>query len=188
MKFNDFSHDMKIKRAQVICITLAALCLSHVNAGENITIDNWRGNENLSDVRLVYKESQSEKFKENKKIYNINSSACSVYPIKEKLVRVDKTGKVRKLSIIQIISHGELLLSERFYDEKGIIRFVFIKSALSETRIYLNQKGLVIWAVNKDDNVYTKAEYSKDDWETLPATSTKAAVQYNELEKCSLIK
>ena len=79
-------------------------------------------------------------------------------------------------------------LSRRFYDEKGIIRFVFTKSALSETRIYLNKKGLVIWAVNKDDNIYTKAEYSKDDWETLPATSTEAAVQYNELEKCPLIK
>jgi len=169
----------------ILLFLITTLFSTSVLSSEIITIESWLSNTEISKIRKLYKQIQTSSYNTKKNRYNTKSSDCSTYPIKEKSITVEKSGQVRKLSITQLISHREPLLIERFYDSNGIIRFVFTKSATSETRIYLNNKGNVIWAVNKDNNKFYKADYANDDWEMKPSTSKDAKLFFNTNESCS---
>ena len=173
---------------KIIHFLFASLWSTSVLSNETITINDWQNNKEITEIRKIYKQIQTTSGSTKKKSYNTDSPDCSTYPIKEKYIKLGGTGKVRKLSITQLISHREPILIERFYDQKGNIRFVFKKSVTSETRIYLNEEGNVIWATTKDNSKFTKSDYTNEDWETNPSKSKDAELFYNKIEKCPAIK
>ncbi len=175
----------------VAIFILAALCPVSAFTEEHITIENWTNHADVAEILRIYNEIQRDikngKYSENRKDYDVNAVSCAIYPIKQKLIEVSKSGIVRKFTIIQIISHREPLLIERYYEINGVLRFVFTKRGGSEIKIYLNSNGDVVWAVEKDGNEFVRVDSEKGDWETVPSTSKAALEEYNRDEGCPQI-
>ncbi|MFC1665998.1 hypothetical protein ACFL17_10330 [Pseudomonadota bacterium] len=158
------------------------------SSNNHLTIENWKDNEAIAEVREIYNEIQSKiktnNFMQHHKNYDVKSKSCATYPIKHKSIAVDKAGFVRKLRIIQLISHRKPLLIERYYDVNGVIRFILKKSAHIEDRIFLDEKRNVILSVENHNGNVSITAYTNKDWETKPPTSSEAMKLYNDSYGC----
>lgn len=144
-----------------------------------VKIDSWKSHPKIKEIRAEVKDIKTGikqyKIKIRARRFNIESPMCSTYPISFKSLATDKENRPRLLKIEQIISHGDLLIIERYYDKNGKLRFVFEDhGANTNTRIYLNASGAVIWSVEQSGDEFMKGNTLAGEYETKPAIASLA--------------
>src|SRR5437879_12757817 len=84
----------------------------------------------------------------------------------------------------QMVSDWESVTAQRYYDFKVTLRFVYVDRVITNSRIYLNGAGNVVWAVEQHENKFTVFESDKEDWEMNPNTANKAKEEFQEQRLC----
>jgi hypothetical protein len=162
----------------IACIDKGAVTSSPANAmASEITLTNWISHPEIKEIRKIYqdikKRLETNELATMKIRYDYESEKCTLaYPMKWEEIAYDKQKITRMYQFSQIISHGDTLNVERYYDEKGQLRFVLILWEFSGTeRIYLNAKGDIIFSVKKEGEDFTLTHYEKDDFFLNPSRS-----------------
>ncbi|MDH5181628.1 MAG: hypothetical protein OEZ39_00330 [Gammaproteobacteria bacterium] len=171
-----------------LLIAMMLIIYRNSHAAELPGIDNWQTHPAIEEVRQLYNQIQQNSsngiYPTKTRAFKVQATQCGVYPMREKSISLDERGKVRKLVMLQLVSDGAPLRVERFYDERGALRFVFSRLLLTDLRIYLSARGEVIWAMEFYDNKREITERVKGDWETVPATADEALALFNRKEAC----
>jgi hypothetical protein len=178
-------------RASFLCSILLVLGIFSMAWGSGgINLDNWKSHAEIKKVRSMYNEIQesikNKTLKTQRVDFDFTSDTCTrTYPVKWREIAVDGHGKVRLFIESQIISHRETMTTQRFYDEKGQLRFVFVTYDYPrQDRIYLGEDGSVLFGVEQDGNEYTSVEYDKDEWFVNPAKQDLALEAFGSDSGC----
>lgn len=168
------------------------------NESSEITLSNWINHPEIRAVREIYKEIkrglEEGSLKARRVSYDYMSDKCSMtYPFKWQEITFDENRLTRLFRFSQIISHGETMNMERYYDRNGQLRFVLILFEVSGTeRIYLNSKGDVIFSVKEMDKKYMQTDYpyEKGDFPVNPSRSDDLYDSFIKLENppCPILK
>jgi hypothetical protein len=197
-----------VKNSLYIVIATCFILISCTDRGEvtssppnavasEITLSNWISHPEIKEIRKIYQDIKENikigKYKTKKIRYDYESEKCtSTYPAKWEEIAYDKQ-KITKLYIFsQIISHGDTLTIERYYDDQEQLRFVLILWEYSGTeRIYLNAKGDIIFAVAQKGQEHTVTQYEKDEFPVKPSKSDGLFNEFtvkSENPDCPIIK
>ena len=153
-----------------------------------VTMEDWKNHPDVKEVRVIYDEIKNgikeNRYKTKTRNFDVESPACSTYPIKSETLVIDEANRPRMLKTDQIKSHRESFTVEQYYDTAGRLRFVFVDHASGPTRIYLNTEGKVFWAIEQDGDKFTVGDYSTGDWETEPNNATVAKKVFNADGSC----
>ena len=173
-----------------LAVFFLALFISPISAKSKpqIRLDNWMSHQDVNNVRVIYKDIQTgihtKRYNITTKRFDTESPSCATYPIKTEALVRDSRNRVRKLSIEQIGSHREPFTIDRYYDSNGVLRFVYVDRLTSSVRIYLDSKGKVFWAVEKNDNETREYSSNNDDWETKPISASGAVKFFQDKQLC----
>lgn len=139
---------------------------------QEITKDNWEHDPAILGGRKLYNDIQSRlegrKLKLRKKDFSKLPRSCrGMYPLEYLTVATDRAGRVRMFIEAQRISHDDLLTTRYYYDEGGLLRFIYKTNespgfATIENRSYLNEQGKVFWDVKKEAKKLTFGEVTRD--------------------------
>jgi len=158
------------------------------NPRDQIGLDNWITQQDVKGVRVIYEEIQAglmnKRYKIITKRFDTESPSCSTYPVKSIALVKDDRNRVRKLFIEQIGSHRESFTIDRYYDINGVLRFVYVDRLISNVRIYLDSKGMVFWAVEKNNRETREYSSNNDDWETKPISASGALKEFQNKQLC----
>lgn len=115
----------------------------------------------LDKKQLTYQEKNFTK---------LPRSCRGTYPLEKLALASDPKGNVRLYSTARRVSHEDLLTIERYYDGKGLLRFVYMKNksdiyATIENRVYLDEKGKVLWDARTEAGKTTFGDITdRDEW------------------------
>jgi len=153
-----------------------------------VTMEDWKNHPDVNEVRVIYDEIKNgiraNIYRTKIRRFNVESASCSTYPIKSEMLVLDSQNRPRLYQIEQIGSDRESFTVERYYDVKGTLRFVYVDRVITNSRIYLNGAGNVVWAVEQHENKFTVFESDKEDWEMNPNTANKAKEEFQEQRLC----
>lgn len=153
-----------------------------------VTMKGWRSHPDVREVRAIYDEikssMKSKAYQVTTRNFDVDSPSCATYPVREESLAADPEGRVRLYRVEQIISHREPMTIERYYDAKGVLRFVFEKMPASTVRIYLDGAGSVLWAVEQSGDEDTVYAASAEDWEMKPGTGKAAKDEFLAPQPC----
>ena len=169
----------------IIAINTIPLGIS-ANDDNEITEKNWKQHPKIVEIRSIYKEIRN-KIDSKKLIYieknfsKLPRDCRGTYPVEIKAVAHDSKNRVRLYIFAQRISHDDLLTTEYYYNQRGILRFVFISNksqyyATIENRVYLNEEAEVIWDVKKEAKKLTYGEITSDPYQ-IRQYKTKGLIQ-----------
>lgn len=158
----------------------------------SVTIDNWMNHPEVQEVRTIYQEIRSaiqyRRYRTTARRFNIDSPLCPTYPVKSQTLTVDSANRPRLHRLEQLGSHREPFTVERYYDAKGVLRFVYVERFISSVRIYLNREGKVFWAVEQKADQVTAFDSKDGDWETIPDSADGAREAFQEQQPCPEVK
>ena len=163
---------------------------------QEVTKVNWEHHPRIVEVRKIYNEIQSKlarkQLRYQKKDYSVLPESCrGTYPMEYLAIATDGEGRVRVYTTAQRISHGDLLTTHHYYDEKGRLRFVYMTNksdefATIENRVYLDEKGKVFWDVKTEAKKITFGEITQDPWVIKNTTNEGTLATFKSAEvKCS---
>jgi hypothetical protein len=178
-------------RASFLCAILLVLGFFSMAWGSGgIDLENWKSHPEIKKVRSIYNEIQksikNKTLKTQRVDFDFTSEKCvRTYPIKWREIALDAHGKVWLFTESQIISHRETMTTQRFYDRKGQLRFVFVTYEYPrQDRIYLGEDGRILFGVEKDGDRYSAVEYDRDEWFVNPATQDLALKEFKSDSGC----
>jgi hypothetical protein len=168
-----------MKRLLIALLALSVSLLTTTALGAEktglpqITEKNWDRHPLVVEIRNIYKEIKAALDKkqltyQEKDFTKLPRSCRGTYPLEKLALAADPKGNVRLYITARRISHGDLLTIERYYDGKGMLRFVYMKNssdeyATIENRVYLNEKGRVFWDVKTEAGKTAFGEITDDD-------------------------
>ncbi len=164
---------------------------------QEITEKNWERHPWTVEIRNIYKEIRTALDKkqltyQEKDFTKLPRSCRGTYPLEKLALASDPKGSVRLYSTARRVSHDDLLTIERYYDGKGLLRFVYMKNgsevyATIENRVYLDEKGKVLWDARTEAGKTTFGEIAdEDEWVVGIKSGAAARNEFVSTEvKCS---
>ncbi len=160
-----------------------------------VTGTNWERHSRIIEIRTIYNEIQSKlarkQLKYETKDYTVLPESCrGTYPMEYLALATDSDGRVRVYTRAQRISHGDLLTTQYYYDNKGRLRFVYMTNksneyATIENRVYLDEQGKVFWDVKTEAAKTTFGEITEDPWIIKETTNQGKVAEFKNAEiKC----
>ena len=178
----------RYKIVYVIVILFLSPRVLALDAGADIKLNNWLQHERIVEIRELFSEIQSSGWKESIKNFDYDTKDCFAdrYPVKYTKIIQDPKGMVRKFSYAQIVSHGQIVEFESYYDAMGNNRFVYYKLGQEISRIYLNKSGNVFWGVTESSGKTIIDEYEEgvEYWVLKFKTSDIAKSEYQSQNEC----
>lgn len=178
-------------RATFICSMLFVLGFFSMAWGiDGINLENWKSHPEIKEVRSIYdliQESiKNNNLKTQRVDFDFTSQECTrTYPVKWREIAVDGNGKTRLFVESQIISHRETMTTQRYYDDNGQLRFVFVTYDYPrQERIYLSKDGSILFGVEKNGDEYAAVDYDEDEWFVKPATQALAFEAFQSDSGC----
>lgn len=164
---------------------LIFICYSTIVLSSDITIDNWRNHTDILKIRNIYNDIEqgikTGAYKNEYRKLDLRSQICGANLISQSIY-FDESGVIRKYTFLQQSFDNQILEVSRYYDNNKQLRFVFNK--LHDVRIYLDERGAVIWSVKKTNSGFQEGDWNNDDWEVYPANSTEVMARFTSDVSC----
>ena len=182
---------VRVARLILLCLVVTVMAWSdpaQSQTPEPIDLQNWTHHPAIKEVRALYHKINvgvtTGRADTAERMFDVSSTSCASYPIQSEALHRDGAAVVQRFDVTQMASHSELLKIFRYYDVRGVIRFVLIERNRAVTRIYFDREGLVIWAVEKQGATVTPGHFDNRDWETKPSKSDGAVRAFEARQRC----
>jgi hypothetical protein len=138
------------------CICLCLICVAVCVFAEThlpVTQSNWLTHQAIKEIRLIYQKIESSIKKQHYQRKEKKQHYAVSYAPTRKIIYIDTHNIVRKF-IVEAGSEDSSLVYNYYYNDQGILRFVFItggaiNGSVMEHRIYFDVMGKRIWEIQK---------------------------------------
>ena len=130
-----------------------------------------------AEARATRSSIDTGRFRLERRAFKITDECLRQnYPFVERRLARDLQNRVRFYQSTQIISHGERMTIEHYYDENGTQRFIILRGGIANTLgVALGSDGKPEWVLDDGIEVPTS---TLDEFVLKPASAAEAEAEY----------